>query len=129
MSEPEEQLQRSLRHEQNGLPQDNEPFRGPFESSTTGLAIVDLDGIIREVNRRLCDMLGYSRGELLGTSFFAIAHPDDLPPDSLRESFLTGAVTGFRLDRQYLHRTGKTVWAELSVSVVRDAQGRPAYYI
>lgn len=129
MSEPEEQLQRSLQHARNGLPQDDEPFRGAFESSAIGLAIVDPDGTIREVNRSFSDMLGCSRGELLGTSFFAIAHPDDLPPNSLREGFRTGAVTGLRLDRQYLHPTGKAVWAELSVSAVRDAQGRLAYYI
>jgi PAS domain S-box-containing protein len=129
MSEPEKQLQPSPRHAQNGLPTSDERFRGAFESSAIGLAIVDLDGTIREVNRSLGDMLGYSRGELLGTSFFAIAHPDDLPLESPRESLLTGAVTGLPLEKRYLHRTGHTVWAELSVSVVRDEQGQPAYYI
>src|SRR5262244_2160174 len=56
-------------------------FRSAFETAAHGMAIVGLDGRFIEVNRALCDILGYSADELHALNFQTITHPDDLDAD------------------------------------------------
>ena len=75
-------------------------------------------------------MLGYSKEELAGMTFQDITHPDDLPPDAvLRHRLLAGEIDRFHLPTRYFHKRGHVVWAELTVSLVRDADGTPAYFV
>ena len=55
-----------------------ERFRGAFEDAPIGMALMDLDGRFQQVNGALCEITGYSREELEGTSFESITHPDDM---------------------------------------------------
>jgi PAS domain S-box-containing protein len=107
-----------------------ERFRKAFEASAVGFAIVELDGRIRAVNRSLSEMLGRSREELLTSTFNDITHPDDLASDIVfREQLLAGAADGSHIEKRYFHERGHLVWAVLTVFLVRDAAGAPAYYV
>jgi PAS domain S-box-containing protein len=112
------------------LRESEERFRGAFEAAAIGFAIVELDGRVREVNASLCAMLGYSRTELMGMTFHEITHPDDIPLNApLRERLLAGAIDSFHLEKRYLHKQGRIVWAVLTVSLVRDVADAPAYFV
>ena len=105
-------------------------FRGAFEASGVGMALVALDGRWLKVNQSVCVMLGYSEEELLAGTFQEITHPDDLTGDSeYVKKLIDDQIPYYRLERRYYHRDGYIVWGALSVSLVRDAKGYPLYFV
>jgi two-component system phosphate regulon sensor histidine kinase PhoR len=105
-------------------------FRSAFDNALVGMAIMGVDGRARQVNATLSEMLGRSKHELAGMHFGDVTHPDDVPADreNLR-SILSGERDGGRWDKRYVHSSGRTVWVELSVSLVRDDDGEPHHYV
>lgn len=105
-------------------------FRTAFDYAVIGMALVSPSGIWLRVNRSLCDLLGYSETELLGSSFQAITHRDDLGRD-LAESYrmLAGEIPSFQLEKRFIHKLGSEVWTAASASLVRDADGQPLHFI
>jgi PAS domain S-box-containing protein len=58
-----------------------ERFRSAFSYAAIGMALVGTDGRWLQVNRSLCEIVGYSEQELLSRPFQDITHPDDLEPE------------------------------------------------
>jgi PAS domain S-box-containing protein len=121
------------RRDERALRESESRFRNAFEAAGTGAALIELDGRLRAVNRSMCEMLGYSEAELLMGTFQQLSqlgHPDD---QSLHEEpcrrLLAGEIESFQLQKRYLHRDGHVIWAALTVSLVRNAQGEPSHYI
>ena len=107
-----------------------ERFRATFEEAAVGMALADLQGRMLRVNRRFCDVLGYTREELLQKTVLDITHPEDLDKNLIDHVRRIGRDAPFRpLEKRYLRKDGSVVWAELSGSLVRDADGQPAYYV
>jgi PAS domain S-box-containing protein len=105
-------------------------YRRTFENAAVGFAHLDRDGRWLRVNDRLCEILGWSRDELLGRPFQEVTHPDDLPLDEeLLASFLTGETESERFEKRYLTKQGYPIWAEVTVSAERDEQGRVDYFV
>lgn len=105
-------------------------FRGTFEQAAVGMAHVGLDGTWLRVNRRLCELLGYTEAELMARTFQSITHPDDLGADlgNVRR-LLAGEVASYAMEKRYRRGDGSTVWANLTVSLARDAAGAPGHFI
>jgi PAS domain S-box-containing protein len=94
------------------------------------LAQVGLGGEWLAVNARLCEILGYSREELLATRFQALTHPEDLARDldqALR--LVAGEMPSYTLPKRYVRKDGTVVWARLTGSLVRDAAGAPFHFL
>src|SRR4051812_36101758 len=107
-----------------------ERFRATFDVAAVGLAHVDLDGRWTRVNDGLCAILGYSRDELLGMRFADVTHPDDLAVDlALTAQLMDGSRDSYTLEKRYVRADASIVWAELQVSVVRDALGSARYFV
>lgn len=105
-------------------------FRGAFEDSATGMALVTMDGKWLKVNRALCVIVGYTEEELLQGTFREITHPDDLAADERNmEQSLRGELTLFQVQKRYLHKSGAVVWVNINVSVIKDSSGRPQYFV
>jgi diguanylate cyclase (GGDEF)-like protein/PAS domain S-box-containing protein len=105
-------------------------FRGAFECAAIGMALVALDGRFLKANQSLCDSLGYSESELLVKTIRSITHEEDRENDrEYRRRLIDDQFPYYQVEKRYEHRDGYIVWASLSVSMVRDAQGRPLYYI
>jgi PAS domain S-box-containing protein len=111
----EEEVRRSEAH-----------FRGIFEDGPLGMAIVDGDMTLTDVNDTLCRMLGYSRDELLGMNTAALAHPDEAE-STLEQTgqVMAGTIPSFRAERRLLKKGGDVLWVRLTASAVRDADGEP----
>jgi diguanylate cyclase (GGDEF)-like protein/PAS domain S-box-containing protein len=105
-------------------------FRGAFENSAIGMAIVGLDGRWRMVNPALCAITGYTAAELLALTFTDITHPEDraISPAQLRD-LLEGRRDTYQVEKRYVHKLGHPVWVQANVSLVRDAKGRPRHLI
>ncbi len=105
-------------------------FADAFAAAAQGMALVSLEGRWLEANDALCEMFGYSRDELLAIDFQRLTHPDDLQADlQLVTDLLTGRKQRYQLEKRYFHRTGAVIHAHLSVSLVRDAMGRPLHFV
>ncbi|MGH8808558.1 MAG: PAS domain S-box protein, partial [Noviherbaspirillum sp.] len=105
-------------------------FQATFDLAAVGIAYVAPDGAWLRVNQVLCDMLGYTQAELRPLTFQDLTHPDDLDADlSLVQQVLRGEITSYTMEKRYLHRSGRPVWGHLTVSLVRDSEGAPKYFI
>jgi PAS domain S-box-containing protein len=112
------------------LRESEERFRSAFDFAAIGKAMVSPDGRWLRVNQALCRIVGYSAEDLLKIDFQAITHPDDLALDlhCVRE-MLDGKRTYYEMEKRYFHKSGRTIWVLLSVSLIRDESGRPLYFI
>ena len=112
------------------LRESEERFRATFEHAAVGAAHVGIDGRWLRVNRRLSEIVGYEREELLERTFQDITHPDDLEEylEQMR-LMLEGELQTYTMEKRYLRKGGPEVWVNLTVSLVRDASGEPAYFI
>jgi len=105
-------------------------FRAVFDHAPIGMAVVGLDERILDVNDALCRMLGYPRDELLAMDIPSLTHPADRDLETSHKSDLNQAAADhFEIEKRYLHRGGHTLWGRLTVSLVRDPEGQPHYYI
>ncbi len=107
-----------------------ERFRAVFEGATIGIGIGDLDGRILEVNPALVRLLGYPVEEFRRRSVRDFMHPDDADRVwRLYGELIGGARQHFRLEKQFLRASGESVWTDLTVSLLRDGEGRPRYQL
>ena len=115
---------------EQALREGEQRFRGTFENAAVGIAHTHLGGRFLRVNGKFCDIVGYSRDELLEKSFQDITHADDLSAsiDSIG-ALMRGESSSFAIEKRYLRKDGSPVWIELFVSLQRDAAGNPAYAI
>jgi len=105
-------------------------FRATFEQSAVGFAHLDPDGSWRRVNQRLCEMLGYSEDELQHMRFADLTHPDDLASDLAQtEQLMAGTIPRFAMEKRYVRKNGEVFWANLNVSLRRDDDGAPMYFM
>jgi len=105
-------------------------FSATFEQAAVGIAHVDIDGRWLNVNRRCCEIVGYSREELLKLTFFELIHPADLNSDrALIRQLLSGERSSYSVEKRYYTKGKRVVWANLTVSLVRRGDGSPDYFI
>ncbi len=126
---------------ENAHRENEEQLRVIFEQASVGMARISLEGQLIQVNRQLCEMLGYSRSELIGRHFSAVANSDDMEignlacrrlisksadtsadtssPDALQETF----------EKRYITSEGNALWASVTLSAVRNFTNQPQYFI
>src|SRR5262249_11411527 len=110
---------------------DNERrLKESFEQAAVGISRVGLDGVLVEVNQKFCDMLGYTKAELIGKAIRDITHPDDYGRGSVYRSQLkageTRAVAG---DKRFVRKDGSVMWGRRTMSAALDDAGNPQYVI
>ncbi|MES2933167.1 MAG: PAS domain S-box protein [Pseudomonadota bacterium] len=105
-------------------------FRATFEQAAVGIALVAPDGRWLEANQKLCDIVGYQQQELLGKTFQDITYADDLEIDlDNLQQVLAGQIDTYSMEKRYLRKDGERVWVNLTVALVRHADGNPDYFI
>jgi two-component system cell cycle sensor histidine kinase/response regulator CckA len=105
-------------------------YQSTFDEALIGLAQTSLNGRYLLVNRRLCDLLGYTPEELKAVDFMTISHPDDVEQDvAAKERLISGAIDRYTREKRYRRKDGSFVWTNLTVSVHRDGGGEPSYFI
>lgn len=103
------------------LRESEELFRSAFDYAAIGMALVSANGRWLQVNRSLCEILGYSETELIATGFEGVTHPDDLGPALTNiNQLLKGEIPSYQMEKRYLHKQGHVVWVLWSVSRVHD---------
>ena len=112
------------------LQENEERFSQAFEYAAIGMTLVSLDGYFVRANRSLSEIVGYSKAELAKISFPEITHEDDLNQDlECVRQLTSGEVNNYHLEKRYIHKLGHIIWILLSVSIIRDRDNNPQYYI
>ncbi|MBE9129844.1 MULTISPECIES: PAS domain S-box protein [unclassified Coleofasciculus] len=107
-----------------------ERFRATFEQAAVGIKHMSRDGRFRRVNQKFCDIVGYSRQELLALNCHDITHPDDVENDrAYLRSLLAGELDTYFLEKRYRRKDGSAVWVQITASLVRTSQGNPKYFL
>ncbi len=105
-------------------------FRAAFADAPIGMALTTPDGRFVQVNRALCEIVGYGADDLLATTIQHLTHPDDLAIDRDQvERLLSGESGAYQIEKRYIHRSGRIVQGRLSASLVRGEAGHPLYFV
>ncbi len=123
-------LEKQVAERATALQESEQRFRNAFEMATVGMCQISPAGKFLGVNLSLCRTLGYSRKELLNLKVAAITHLEDQKKDrNYQQKLLAGEIPYYHFQKRYLHKSGKIIWAEVGVSLVRDRRGKPLYTI
>jgi len=103
-------------------------FRSTFEQAFLGIAHIGFDGRWLRVNQRLCDMLGYSREELLARNFQDLIYPEDVAAGvAAFRRLAQGEQREYAREKRCLAKNGNVVSVSLFAALVRDDRGAPLH--
>ena len=110
------------------LRESEERYASMVELAAIGISHVDLEGRFIHVNRQLCEMLGYTREELLALSVKQVSHPDDQLVTAADLARLhAGEIDSFKSEKRYVRKDGTTIWVSLAVASKRTTDRRTLY--
>lgn len=105
-------------------------LRASMEQSPIGMALTRMDGSWIDVNPALCDFLGYSKAELMRAGFRNVTFPEDREATIMSaRNLVTSGQKSIRLEKRYIHSSGRLLIGVLHLTVVRDDDDRPIMYI
>ena len=117
------QMERDLRASE-------ELFRNAFVAGKGGMALIGTDQHYLQVNDSLCEMVGYTREELLSMGWMRLTHPDDLEANvDLTQQLLDGDASSYHVTKRYIHKDGRVIWVEISDAVFRGSEGDALYTV
>ncbi|WP_414527682.1 PAS domain S-box protein [Nodularia chucula] len=115
---------------EKALRESEEQFRSAFDQAAVGIAHVGINGEWLLVNQKLCDIVGYKSEELYRLSFQDITYGDDLEDDiNYVNQILAGEIDSYSLEKRYLRKDISLVWTNITVSLIREVDGEPKYFI
>ncbi len=93
-------------------------YRALFEQAAVGVGLVITStGQYIDINKKFCDLVGYSRDEILESNFQTITHPEDIQENLDKNALLlSGKIMEFSIDKRYVCKDGNVVWANLTAS-------------
>jgi PAS domain S-box-containing protein len=101
-----------------------------FESAAVGIALVTPGGRFMRVNDRLCEILGWSRDELVGRDLLDLIHPEDHDrQQALLGEVVAGEIDSYQVEQRYVGRHGGVIWALVTVGSERDLSGACEYLV
>src|SRR5438552_10088760 len=120
----------NLTRSEEALRQSEERFRKVFEEGPIGIVLGSPDFRILKANRALCQMLGYTEGELTGLRFADITHPEDAERTlQLGRELFGGKIPSYQLDQRYVTKCQRIIWANVTATLIRGHDGQPLYAI
>ena len=112
------------------LRQSAQKFRSYFDHSIVGISITSINKSWIEVNQYLCDILGYSRDELVCLNWLDITHPDDIEISIIEfNRIIKGETEGYFLEKRYISKNKNIVYVALSVRCIRKVNGTIDYFL
>ena len=110
---------------QLALRESEERYRAVFENVSVGINVVDPNGKFTQANPALLKMLGYSEKEFRRLGPLDVSHPDDLKDSEQPiHAYLRGEPGPWRVEKRYIKKDGGFIWGDLSVSTIRDSDGK-----
>ncbi len=123
-------LAKQVQERTSKLLESEKRFRATFEQAAVGITHVSTEGRFLRINQKFCDIVGYSKDEMLGLTFQDITHPDDIDADLEHvRRLLAGEAATYVMEKRYKQKNGESVWVNLTVSLLQEDTGIPRYFI
>lgn len=108
---------------EEAIKESEEKYRSLFEQASDGIFLLDEQNLAMDLNTRACEMLGYSKEELLATNIAAMIHPDDIVGKD-HEGAMAALLKGETVQSQYRLRKkdGSFVPTELSTKMLGEGR-------
>ncbi|WP_127589647.1 PAS domain S-box protein [Paenibacillus lautus] len=105
-------------------------FEHVYKSAPIGIALVTIDGNWISVNPAACKMFGFTEEELMAQPATDYIYSDYINnKDKLFQS-LDETSSTIAVEKQFVHRDGRGIWASMHVSLVRDEKDQtPLFFI
>ena len=102
-------------------------FRSLFELSAVGAAQADPGtGRLTRVNKRFCEITGYSADELHRMTYRDLTHPEDVAIDAARiQAVMEGQAGTWESEKRYIRKDKSVVWVSVTGTMIRDKNGLP----
>ena len=104
-------------------------FRAAFEGASVGILLVDAEGLVRDTNRALRRILGYSEAELRALHVWELADLDEVDARSVVAEVRAGTIGSFERARRFRRRDGSHAEVIVRATAIRDAAGALQYSI
>ncbi len=115
---------------ERALQESERRFRHSFDHANVGMCLIDLNDNILQANPKLSQILGYSKAELKKANIYDITHPDDIESSKkVHLNCISGKSETAEFEKRYLHKNGNIVWVHISLSLIKDSQEKPLYFI
>ncbi|MCJ7544341.1 MAG: PAS domain S-box protein [Phycisphaerae bacterium] len=103
---------------------DDSRFRTAFETAPIGILITDETGTVIDANSAAQEILGYTVKELRGRHPSTFTHPDDVDASTVAaKKVREGQTDHIRLEKRYLHKSGRAVWCRVDMAGARGVPG------
>lgn len=107
-----------------------ERFRRIFENGQYGIILTGTNSKFIKVNPAFCRITGYTEAELLTKTFADITHPENIKADTAAvPKLISGEIPYYHTEKRYVRKTGETIWVDLNVSVIRNADRSVGYFL
>jgi PAS domain S-box-containing protein len=118
------------KHAAQEIMESEERFRHSFEYSAAGICISGMDFKFIRVNKSFREMTGYDEDELKNLSFNDITHPDDTMVGMANvKDILSGKIEKAVVEKRYVRKDGKIIYCVTSISLIRDENQKPQFFI
>ncbi len=115
---------------EEALRENEEQMRLIFEHAPIGMFTTNLEGQFLNVNPAFCQTVGYTSDELLSMNYAEITHPDDVhATHDANRSVLDGHTSYYQIEKRYIRRDRRVVYASLHRSLVRGSEGVALHFI
>lgn len=105
-------------------------LQATVNQAAVGIIEASLDRRLLRVNVGFCHMLGYTPTEVVALSVDDVTHPDDRDLDhAWAARLLNGDLHSYALEKRYLRKDGSPLWVAVTVSLVHNEEGQPAYAV
>jgi len=120
----------ALKRAETALREREQAFRAIFENAAVGIAQVSLDDRFIKVNQQFCEIVGYSKSQLLQLNCTEITHPDSLAECvDYCNQLAQNQIDVFSMEKAFIRKNGEVIWTNLTASVVRETSGEIKYFI
>lgn len=107
-------------------------YQSLFQNTILGVAVVcPQNGKFLDANPAFCNMLGYSREELLATDVKSITYADDIEThkhiaskeNTFKSLKLNRSQAHFQIEKRYIKKNGDLFYGQATITAIFDADG------
>ena len=121
-----EQLEQARRDKER----DDERYRRSIDNAAVGMCMVTPEGRVTQINDALCRFFGLTPEVAIGTRWQDVTEPEYLEEEqSYWNGILEGRINSYRMVKHYQRADGRVIWGDVSVSGIRDDNGKLDYLI
>lgn len=125
------ELERLLSKQTDKLLQNEIKFKSIFDQAAVGITYVDSkSGKFSEVNKKFCELLGYTTEECRLMDLETITHPDDIEQSFIfLKKLYKDEIREYTMEKRYISKSGKTIWVNITVSPLWKIGETPSNHI